>query len=571
MRKAGKAGVLAFLLVCLGLTPLAAQDKSVVARAIEELEGGKGDKFAVIVGIDDYSTVGIADLKFAANDAKEFYRILTDPEHGAFAEADVKLMTPDADDPDDRPTKNNILARVKSWLGQAQDGDTILFYFSGHGIEENDQSYLITTDSKLSLLSDTTVPSRRVLELMAETKASKRVLILDSCYSGAKGAEEMGKATADVLSESKGWVKLASCREGQRSYQRKDVPYSVFTYAVLQGLGGVADDNQDGLITSGELNLFAWKEVRRWAAENSKEQEPVYSAVISGEIVLSLAGGSFPSAGPSPPAQTSVAKGKIAFVSERDGNPEIYAMDADGTTETRLTNNLAGDQGPSWSPDGSRIAFTSYRDGNWEVYVMNCDGTNQTRLTNSPADEDLPAWSPDGTKIAFGSRPGGNWQVYLMNPDGTGQINLSNNSWADWRPAWSPDGSKIAFISERDGNREIYAMNSDGTNQVNLTKNPSDDWWPAWSPDGTRIAFSSDRDGNREIHVMNPDGTGQTRITSGPGKSDVPSWFPDGTRIAFQSERDGNYEIYVMNSDGTNQTRLISDPAWDDDPSWSPF
>ena len=93
--------------------------------------------------------------------------------------------------------------------------------------------------------------------------------------------------------------------------------------------------------------------------------------------------------------------GQIAFTSERDGNWEIYVMNADGTGERRLTSSAGDDMLPVWSPDGSRIAFTSTRDGNGEVYVMNADGSDQTNLTNHPGADGGPRWSPDGTRIAF--------------------------------------------------------------------------------------------------------------------------------------------------------------------------
>ena len=81
-------------------------------------------------------------------------------------------------------------------------------------------------------------------------------------------------------------------------------------------------------------------------------------------------------------AQESTDGTKIAFVSNRDGNYEIYVMNSDGTGQTRLTHDPGEDTWPVWSPDGRRIAFASDRDGNYEIYVMNADGTNQTRLTN---------------------------------------------------------------------------------------------------------------------------------------------------------------------------------------------
>jgi Tol biopolymer transport system component len=80
-------------------------------------------------------------------------------------------------------------------------------------------------------------------------------------------------------------------------------------------------------------------------------------------------------------------------VSDRDGNTEIYVMDADGSNQTRLTNSPWVDNWPSWSPDGSKIAFASDRDGgNWEIYVMDADGSSQTRLTDNSADDVYPDW-----------------------------------------------------------------------------------------------------------------------------------------------------------------------------------
>jgi Tol biopolymer transport system component len=93
-------------------------------------------------------------------------------------------------------------------------------------------------------------------------------------------------------------------------------------------------------------------------------------------------------------ASTPVPKpGKIAFSSIRDGNGEIYVMNADGMELVQLTHDPADDVGPAWSPDGKRIAFTSNRDGNAEVYMMNADGTEPVNLTDNPANDSHPAWS----------------------------------------------------------------------------------------------------------------------------------------------------------------------------------
>ncbi len=269
---------------------------------------------------------------------------------------------------------------------------------------------------------------------------------------------------------------------------------------------------------------------------------------------------------PIPPA----AAGRIAFHSYRDGNGEIYTMNADGTDPTRLTNDPAFDGYSTWSPDGKRVAFFSEHDGNQEIYIVNADDTGLTNLTKNSANDGDPAWSPDGQLIAFISDRDGNLEIYVMNADGTDQTRLTSDLASDYGPAWSPDGQHIAFHSNRDGNYDVYVMKADGTGLTKLTDNPADDGSPAWSPGGQRITFDSYRDGNYEICVMNADGTDQTNLTSNPANDGAPAWSPDGQYIVFDSDRDGNQEIYVMNADGTGQTRLTYNPADDKAPAWSP-
>jgi Tol biopolymer transport system component len=262
--------------------------------------------------------------------------------------------------------------------------------------------------------------------------------------------------------------------------------------------------------------------------------------------------------------------GRIAFTSNRNGNYEIYVTNADGSGLTNLTNNVADDGSPAWSPDGKQIAFSSNRDGNYEIYVMHTDGSGVTRLTNDEADYVRPEWSPDGRQIAFSSDRTSNNEIYVMNADGSGQTRLTNNEASDSYPSWSPDGRQITFSSNRDGNWEIYVMNTDGSGVDNLTNNTADDWGLRWSPNGKQITFSSDRGGNFEIYVMNANGSGVIRLTNNEADNAALAWSPDGRQIAFTSHRDGTSEIYVMNADGSGLDRLTNNTPQVLFLSWSP-
>lgn len=261
---------------------------------------------------------------------------------------------------------------------------------------------------------------------------------------------------------------------------------------------------------------------------------------------------------------------QIAFISSRDGNFEIYLMNADGTGQTRLTFSSYDDFGPVWSPDGKKIAYFSVISGFNQIFIMNADGSGQTRLSSPSKSDADPSWSPDGRRIAFHSTWSSTTEIYMMNSDGTNRLRLTNNSSNDYHAAWSPDGTMIAFTSERDGSAEIYMMNSDGSGQTRLTNNSANDSEPTWSPDGKFILFKSDRDGNQEIYRMYLNGLGQTRLTNNTGIDFEPSWACSGTKIVFASEMLGTSEIYTMNTDGTGITRLTNDPAWDRHPAWQP-
>ena len=260
---------------------------------------------------------------------------------------------------------------------------------------------------------------------------------------------------------------------------------------------------------------------------------------------------------------------RIAFQSKRDGNYEIYTVDAEGRDPKNLTMHPGHDGEPAWSPDHTRIAFDSDRTGGFDIYVMNADGTGLAQVTTEPAPDGYPSWSPDGTQLAFTSFRDGNSEIYVMNADGTGARRLTKNLSDDSRPVWSPDGTRIAFHSDRDGNYEIYVMKADGTEQRNLSNAVGNDKNPSWSPNSARLAFDSTRDGGRpELYVMGGDGTLPVRLTTNDYLDAWPVWSPDGARLLFQMDQASDLELHSMSAGGGPSRRVTESPGEDAEPSW---
>jgi Tol biopolymer transport system component len=277
---------------------------------------------------------------------------------------------------------------------------------------------------------------------------------------------------------------------------------------------------------------------------------------------------------------------------------------------------------PRWSPDGEWIVFDSTRDGNYEIYIMRADGSEQTRLTENPWQDLFPIFSSDGLRILFGSNRDG-WapeprrsQIYSMALDGSDVRDLTRLGY-DWHYPLKPAANhlepfrlgadRIGFLSDRGGGwHEVYSMDEGGGDPTRITYDGTHHYNVFASPDGEWIYFDAHRggsptyigDGGWDLHRIpasgghwqdvtadpehetydgdvSPDGAtllfkrvgsvSVWRVEIGAGAEQAtelipeafsPRWTPDGSRLAFVSERDGNREIYVAAADGSGQTRL---------------
>jgi Tol biopolymer transport system component len=187
---------------------------------------------------------------------------------------------------------------------------------------------------------------------------------------------------------------------------------------------------------------------------------------------------------------------QIAFerwpVHDRDpGTPDIYTVGLHGGEPVPLVTSSGWDTGAAWSPDGTRIAFSSERDGDDEIYVINADGSGERKLTDLPgAVARRAAWSPDGTRISFVARDGEQWDLWVMNADAGGLLTLTRRDRDDGPAVWAPDGSLLAFTAsqvtgdvDNTGTYDVYTIRPDGTGERRITSGGIAMGWDlSWQP-----------------------------------------------------------------------------------------
>lgn len=281
-----------------------------------------------------------------------------------------------------------------------------------------------------------------------------------------------------------------------------------------------------------------------------------FSHLFADEILLSLTG------------EKGVFSTKIAYISTKTGNKEVYVMDWDGHKPLQLTNNASINLNPDFSPDGRDIIFTSYKRGNPDLYRRSLSGGAEFALSARKGLNITGNWSPDGSKIALALSKDGDSEIYTLNRDGSSPIRLTLNKALDLSPAWSPDGKQIAFVSDRLGNPQIFIMNADGGNVRRLTTSGRYNVNPRWSPKGNSIAYSGITDNGFNIFTIAPDGSSDTKLTA-EGTNENPVWSPDGRFICFSSKRNGDSGIYVMRADGSGLTKVSREKGLYFQPTWS--
>lgn len=212
-------------------------------------------------------------------------------------------------------------------------------------------------------------------------------------------------------------------------------------------------------------------------------------------------------------------QGEILVASNRGGRFQLYAAERANLAQLRrISEDTALAFDPAYSPDASRIAYVSSRDGNPELYVMDADGTNPVRLTADPQADGHPVFTPDGQSLVFNSSRAKTQQIFTVELDGTNLRPLTQEPAANFQPTVSPDGGTIAFVSTRENNYDIWLMARDGSSQRAFTKSPQQrETYPRFLRDGSLAYLVERREGNRTVtQVVKADlATGQVTPLTG--------------------------------------------------------
>ncbi len=278
-------------------------DKPAVAMAAPapEPQLALPNRWAVIIGIGDYESPGVARLKYTVNDAEALYEVLTGP--GGFKKENVLRLT---DKSEKKPTLRNIKWALGTFLARsAKKDDTVFMFFAGHGAPEVDPrgverdglaKYLVPADADPDDLYATALPMDELHSIFGRIEAERVVAFLDACYSGAAGgrtfaakgtrAGNLDDQFLERLTRAKGRAIITASRTTEVSIELDELRHGVFTYYLVEGLKGAADLNRDGIVTLQELYEYVEQRVAQKSRAAGGNQHPIMKGELEGALPI---------------------------------------------------------------------------------------------------------------------------------------------------------------------------------------------------------------------------------------------------------------------------------------------
>lgn len=255
-----------------------------------------------------------------------------------------------------------------------------------------------------------------------------------------------------------------------------------------------------------------------------------------------------PTTSPQPISTVNLNQGLLILALDEGGNTHLFAYQPEENGAglplplTRLTYGPWDDITPAISPDGRKVAFASNRNGYWDIYLLDLGSGGITRLTDTLAYEAAPSWSPDNQWLVYEAYINNNLEIIIqsiLSPDEL--VQLTSTPSAEFSPVWSPQGRQIAFVSNQSGEDEIWLADLDKSEEQrfqNISQNSaSKDTHPAWSPDSSTLAWVSEQDGMRNVYLQRIPSSDASSLAPAVGNrqtmgnGDWPVWSADGGTI----------------------------------------
>lgn len=254
---------------------------------------------------------------------------------------------------------------------------------------------------------------------------------------------------------------------------------------------------------------------------------------------------------------------RIAFVSTRSGDEEIWVMGADGKDPHPLFSGPFQELGRSggygvpgsrlsWSPDGVSIAFVQVSEGRKQMVLGDVKSGKLRKLDLGQYEMEAPAFSPDGRELAFSAARGGRSEIRIVELASMKQraLRRDENFSMVTDPAWSPDGKWIAFSAEVGRKNRVYLSPSQGGGLKQLSRDGVDSLMPAFIDNGSRLLYVCDSLGAYNLASVGLDGGEYQEHSNAVTGLFSPRCSPDGAQTLFVSYEDGCQNIYVMDTPG---------------------
>jgi len=306
--------------------------------------------YALVVGIAKYQNLSDKDqLQFSERDAEAIYSILISPEGGNFRAENVRrLIGP-------RATLANLRRELEQWLPTAAgEGDRVLIYFAGHGFVYGGKAYLAPYDIDPKNIAASGYPMDDLGKVIgSRIKAKDKILLTDSCHSGAITPEaDRAAVNRSLLDLNRSLFSLTASRDRERSFESADWGggHGIFTYYVVKGMEGAADETGDGIVTADELAEYVRRNVRE--ATNANQNPTSERGSFDPQMLLAY----IPS-GASPGTPPPPKDGTLIIESNMDGVEAFVDGKSVGVINKGVPLRLPGLQPGVHTVKGVRMGY----------------------------------------------------------------------------------------------------------------------------------------------------------------------------------------------------------------------